>query len=63
MPENWFSASGTSAGLIAVSVVGVTQLGTDGAQKPLVANVFACQPPGRAMIQPFAVQRRWCPTW
>src|SRR5207249_2316864 len=51
--ENWFSSSGTSAGLTAVSVVGVMQqLATDGAQKPSVPNVFACQPPGRVMNSP-----------
>ena len=38
-----------SAGLMATSVVGVTQVETDGAQKPVVANVLACQLPGRAM--------------
>ena len=52
VPENWFSESGTSAGLTAVSVAGVTQVGTDGAQKPVVANVLACQLPGRAMYSP-----------
>ena len=36
----------------AVSVAGVTQLGTDGAQKPLVENVFACMPPGRPRYSP-----------
>src|SRR5262249_25872208 len=37
-----------STGLIAVRVDGVTQVDTDGAQKPSVENVFACQlPPGR----------------
>src|SRR6266850_7700534 len=41
-----------STGLIAFSVVGVTQLGTDGGQKPLVENDFACQPPGRTMNSP-----------
>src|ERR1700719_2303742 len=48
-PEYWPSASGMSTGLIAVSVDGVTQLETDGAQKPLVENVFACMLPGRLM--------------
>jgi hypothetical protein len=39
--------------LIASSVVGVTQVGTDGAQYPSVENVFACQcPPGRATYKP-----------
>ena len=39
--------------MIAVSVVGVAQLvATDGAQKPVVENVFACQPPGRPMNSP-----------
>src|SRR5215212_829704 len=38
-----------STGLIASSVAGVTQLSTDGAQKPLVENVFACPVPGRIM--------------
>src|ERR1700674_5407161 len=41
-----------STGLIAASVLGVTQLGTDGGQKFLVENVFACQPPGRLMNSP-----------
>src|SRR4029077_19296652 len=52
VPETWFSSSGTSAGLIAVSVAGATQVETDGAQKPVVANVFACQLPGRPMYRP-----------
>src|SRR3984893_11559472 len=46
-PESCESASGMSTGLIAWSVLGVTQLGTEGGQKPLVENVFACQSPGR----------------
>src|SRR5205085_5295616 len=51
-PEPCFSASGISTGLIAVSVVGLTQLGTDGGQKPLVGNVSACQSPGRIRNSP-----------
>src|SRR4051794_40338133 len=48
--EYWFSLSGTSTGLMAVRVPGVTQVETDGAQKFLVENVCACMlPPGRAM--------------
>ena len=47
-PENWFSASGTSAGLMAVNVPGVTHVGTDGAQNPSVEKVSAWVPPGRA---------------
>src|SRR5439155_23062057 len=47
-----FSSSGTSAGLMAVSVLGVMQLATDGAQKPTVPNVSACHPPGRVMKSP-----------
>ena len=46
-PEYWLRASGTSTGLIAVSVEGVTQLETDGGQNPLVEKVFACMSPGR----------------
>ena len=46
-PETWCSAAGTAAGLTAVRGAGVMQLATDGAQKPAVPNVFACQPPGR----------------
>ena len=46
-PENWFSTSGTSAGLMFVSVVGVVHVGTDGGQKPSVENVEACMPPAR----------------
>ena len=45
-----------STGLIAVSVVGVTQLGTDGGQKSLVENVFACMSPGRPRTESFAVE-------
>src|SRR5262245_10293395 len=42
-----------STGLIAVSAGGVTQLDTDGAQKPFVENAFDCQlPPGRFMNRP-----------
>src|SRR5262245_18032230 len=52
VPENWFSSSGTSAGLTTVSVVGVEQVATDGGQKPSVPNVFACQAPGRVMYSP-----------
>src|SRR4051812_25910785 len=48
-PEYWRSASGMSTGLIAESVDGVTQLSTDGAQKPLVENRFACRPPMRLL--------------
>src|SRR5262245_30744457 len=51
-PETCCSASGISTGLIAASVVGVTQLGTDGGQKFLVENLSACQPPGRIMNNP-----------
>src|SRR5215510_10836001 len=50
--EYCLSASGMSTGLIAVSVVGVTQLGTDGGQKPLVENFSACQSPGRTKNNP-----------
>ena len=46
-PETWLSSSGTSAGLIASSVPGVVQLGTDAGQNPVVENVVACAPPGR----------------
>src|SRR4029453_17121560 len=52
VPEPCFSASGISTGLIAASVVGVTQLGTDDGQKPLVENVSACQSPGRIISSP-----------
>src|SRR5258707_10102188 len=42
-----------SMGFMAVSVLGVTQLGTDPGQKLLVEKDFACQlPPGRAMYIP-----------
>src|SRR5262249_60729177 len=51
-PETCCSASGMSTGLIALSVAGVTQLGTDGGQKPLVENVSACQSPGRIINSP-----------
>jgi hypothetical protein len=34
---------------MAASVDGVVQLDTEGAQNPVVENVFACAPPGRAM--------------
>src|ERR1700694_5807060 len=51
-PETCESASGMSTGLIAASVVGVVQLGTDGGQKFLVANVFACIGPRRLMNSP-----------
>jgi hypothetical protein len=38
---------------MACSVVGVTQLGTDGGQNPSVEKVFACQlPPGRMRTIP-----------
>src|SRR5258705_8460044 len=50
-PEYWLSASGISTGLIAVSVEGVTQLETEGAQKPFVEKVFACISPGRFMYR------------
>src|SRR5829696_3980502 len=50
--DTWFNTSGTSAGLTAVSVGGVMQLGTDGGQKPFRPNSFACQPPGRAIYRP-----------
>src|SRR6185295_6808226 len=46
-PDTCESASGMSTGLIAVSVLGVTQLETEGGQKPFVENVLACHPPGR----------------
>src|SRR5215813_9972697 len=46
-PEICFSSSGMSTGLIAFSVLGVTQVGTDGGQKFFVENVSACQSPGR----------------
>jgi hypothetical protein len=46
-PEIWFNVSGMSTGLIDVSVEGVTQLETEGAQNPLVENELACQSPGR----------------
>src|SRR5882724_11602916 len=52
VPETCCRASGTSTGLMAASVVGVTQLETDGGQKFLVENVFACQPPGRTRPSP-----------
>src|SRR5712672_3460910 len=48
-PEIWLRVSGISTGLMAVSVEGVTQPDTDGAQKFLVENVFACMSPGRFM--------------
>src|SRR5262249_7126096 len=51
-PETCCSASGMSTGLIAASVVGVTQLGTDGGQKLVVENFFACQSPGRIINSP-----------
>src|ERR1700730_8353962 len=51
-PETCDSVSGMSTGLIATSVVGVTQLATDGGQKFLVENVFACMPPGRPRNSP-----------
>src|SRR3954469_9020938 len=41
-----------STGLIACSVDGVTQLSTDGGQKPFVENVFACDVPGRERKRP-----------
>src|SRR5262245_47725114 len=41
-----------STGLMAVRVVGVTQLDTEGAQNPFVENVFACMPPGRLKNSP-----------
>src|SRR5512139_2353993 len=47
VPDTWLSSSGVSAGLMAVSVAGVAQLGTDGGQNPSVANVVACDPAGR----------------
>src|SRR5262245_19491514 len=50
--ETCCRASGISTGLIALSVVGVTQVGTDFGQKPLVENVSACQPPGRTINSP-----------
>src|SRR4029450_9815296 len=51
-PETWFNSSGMSTGLMAWSVAGVLQVDTDGAQNPLVENVSACQPPGRARYSP-----------
>ena len=36
-----------------LAIIGSTALDTDGAQKPLVENVFACQlPPGRINASP-----------
>src|SRR3954471_10883703 len=40
-----------STGLMAASVEGVTHVDTDGAQKPLVENVFACALPRRFMYR------------
>src|SRR4029078_6094886 len=37
---------------LATNVEGVTHVVTDGAQKTSVENVFACQPPGRAIYRP-----------
>src|SRR5262249_4243233 len=51
-PETCRRASGMSTGLIAASVGGLTQVGTDGGQKFLVENFFACQSPGRIMNSP-----------
>src|SRR5262245_25148338 len=51
-PETCCSASGMSTGLIAASEGGLTQVGTDGGQKFLVENFFACQSPGRIMNSP-----------
>src|ERR1051326_710156 len=52
VPEYCCNASGISTGLIARSVLGVTQVGTLRGQKSLVENVFACQSPGRNMNKP-----------
>src|SRR6266404_2503305 len=51
-PEYCLSASGMSTGLIALSVVGNKQLSTDGGQKLVFENEFACQSPGRTMNSP-----------
>src|SRR5215813_3390499 len=51
-PETCFSASGMSTGLIALSVVGLTQVSTPDGQKPLVEKVSACQSPGRNKKSP-----------
>src|ERR1041384_6690990 len=51
-PETCFSASGMSTGLIALSVGGVRQVGTDGGQKFVVEKVSACQSPGRIRKSP-----------
>src|ERR1051326_8938358 len=56
-PETCFNASGISTGLIALSVVGVAQLSTDGGQKFLVENVSACQSPGRTRNSPSPCRR------
>ena len=56
VPEYCCSASGMSTGLIAVSVDGVTQVGTDGGQKPLVENVFRLPVAGTNQEQSFAVK-------
>ena len=47
-PEIWLNASGMSTGLIDVSVEGVTQLETEGAQKLFVEKLDACMSPGRS---------------
>src|ERR671939_642213 len=53
VPETCCNASGMSTGLMARSVAGVTQVSTEGGQKPFVENVFACQlPPGRTRVKP-----------
>src|SRR5678816_3818369 len=41
-----------STGLIACSVLGVTQVGTEGGQKFFVEKVSACQAPGRTITIP-----------
>src|SRR5215468_7827260 len=51
-PETCCRASGMSTGLIAASEGGLTQVGTDGGQKFLVENFFACQSPGRIINSP-----------
>ena len=50
--ETWLSASGMSTGLMTWSVVGVTQLATDGGQKLFVEKLSACMPPGRTRNSP-----------
>src|SRR4051794_26636776 len=45
--EYWSNASGMSTAPTRDSVDGVTQVATDGGQKFLLENPFACIPPGR----------------